>query len=354
MKKMRINFVIPSTVLGGGVRMVFSYANYLASQGHDIVVYVPKIFAWEDIQGGKVNVKTSIANTFKRGTRVNWYDCHFPIILANRISDKYIRDADITVATAWYTARNVAMLSPSKGKKAYFIQDYEVCKDGTNRELVEATYSLGLYNVTIARWLDDIVSKITGYKTTVILNGIADEEFFHGVKKINNPKAIIMLGNMAEHKGTQNGIEVLKRMQEKYGVRVIIYAAVPSEKIPESFEFYCQPKREKLMQLYTEADICLFPSIREGWGLIVTEAMAHQCAVVGNRTGAVSEIGKDRENMMITPDMKIESLERCLEEVMNDDDLLTRIQLGGYETACCLKNSIQFRKFEECLWKIAR
>lgn len=346
---MKINFVIPSTVLGGGVRVIFIYANYLTNKGHDVMVYVPKLFAWEDIQGGKINWKTSIANSLKRGKKVKWFQCDFPITLATKINDKYIRDADVTIASAWYTAKNVSKLSPEKGKKAYFIQDYEVCADGTDRNLVEATYTLGMDNITIAKWLDDIVLKCSGKHTTIILNGVADNEIFQAEKRLNNPKTVIMLGNMSAHKGTNNGIAILKELQKKYKLRVIVYASTPSAQIPDSFEFYCQPQREKLMQLYTQSDICLFPSLREGWGLIVTEAMAHQCAVVGNNTGALSEIGINGENAVIAEDFDPNTLKACLERVICNDELLRKIQSGGLKTALHLKNSIQFLKFENHL-----
>lgn len=348
-QKLKVNFVIPSTVLGGGVRMVFTYANYLVSQGHDVVVYVPKLFVWEDMNHGRINWKTSLANTFKRGTKVGWYDCHFSICLANKISDVFIRDADITIATAWYTAKEVSKLSAKKGKKVYFIQDYEVAQDGHDKDLVEASYKLGMTNITIANWLDKIVYDITGKNTLIIQNGVADAEIMTEEKNINNPKTVIMLGNMAAHKGTEKGIKILKKMQNKYNIRVIVFASTKSDEFPDTFEFYCKPERSRLMELYTEADICLFPSIREGWGLIVTEAMAHKCAVVGNNTGAISEIGRDRENVLIASDFNPSTLESCLEEVIVDDKLMVRIQNGGYETAMKLKNSIQFRKFENCL-----
>lgn len=349
---MKINFVIPSTVLGGGVRMVFIYANYLVEQGHDVIVYVPKIFAWKDIRNNKINIKTSIANTFKRGKKVDWFDCKFPIRLAVSISDKYIRNADITVATAWYTARNVAELSPTKGEKVYFIQDYEVCSDGSDKDAVEATYKLPMNRISIAKWLDQIIYSISGYHTEIIYNGIADEEFLNTEKVAGTVKTIIMLGNMAPHKGTENGITILKKMQEKYGVRVIIFASTPSTEFPDTFEFYLRPDRAVLMDLYTQADICLFPSIREGWGLIVTEALAHKCAVVGNNTGSVAEIGIHGENMLIARDMNPESLETCLEQVLLDDALMRRLQENGYVTAKNLNSSKQCEKFESYLQSV--
>lgn len=342
---MKINFIIPSTVLGGGVRMVFRYANALIHMGHDVVVYVPMVF-WPN-RAGIPNIKTSIANTFKRGTRVPWFKCDFPIRLAFLIRDPYIRDADVTVATAWYTAKDVFLLSPSKGKKAYFIQGYEVNDQKTNVAEVNHTFTYPMYRIVIAKWLDEIVFSICGEHAKIIYNGTEDSEFLVGDKPLQKKKTVIMLGNMAEHKGGRKGVNLLKNVQDKYGIRVILYGVAPIENLPENFEFYLQPERKKLMQLYTEADICLFPSIQEGWGLTVTEAMAHKCAIVGNNTGAVKEICQNKVNAIVNEDFDFAHLQDLLEELIKDEDLLVKLQNAGYETALKLKGSTQEKIMEQ-------
>lgn len=348
---MKINFVIPSTVLGGGLRVAFTYANYLVDQGHDVVVYVPCLFAWEDVNGGKVNLKTSISNTFIRRLKIDWFDCRFKIRYAFKIKGAYIRDADITIATAWYTAKNVCNLSASKGEKVYFIQGYEINEANTNKQLVDDSFNLPMHKIVIAKWLDDIVFGLSGEHAKVIYNGTADEEFYYGEKKRSNPKTIIMLGNTAIHKGWTQGLEILSYVNKKYGCRIVLYGATPIDNIPEQFEFYCQPSRSFLMQLYTEADICLFPSVREGWGLIVTEAMAHQCAIVGNNTGVVKEICVNGENALVAYD-DYDELKQKLGAVIQDEELLKRLQLAAFETANRFKGSTQNQMFEQYLMEL--
>lgn len=55
MKKIKVNIVVPSLVQGGGPRVIFSYANYLVKQGHDVVVYVPILYTWPKVRNGKIN-----------------------------------------------------------------------------------------------------------------------------------------------------------------------------------------------------------------------------------------------------------------------------------------------------------
>lgn len=339
---MKVNIVIPSIVLGGGLRIIFEYANYMVEKGLDVVIYVPLIF--QPNHEGFPKIRTSLGN-LKRGTNIKWFDCKFDVKFALQLNDRFIRDADIIIATAWYTAKSVALLSNSKGKKWYFIQDYEVSKDNSDKIKVENTYKLPLNKIVIANWLEKKVFEISGVHPYVVYNGVKDNEFMLGQKILNGKKSIIMLGNVAPHKGGYNGLNILQNIQKKFNTRIIIYGAMPIKDIPETFEFYLQPERKKLMKLYEEADICLFPSIREGWGLTVTEAMAHKCAVVGNNTGAIAEIGKNNVNMLISPDYNPNTLESLLECLLNDNELIKNLQNNGYQTVKSLVTSKQAKLF---------
>lgn len=348
MKKIKVNIVVPSLVQGGGPRVIFSYANYLVKQGHDVVVYVPILYTWPKVRNGKINWKTSVGN-FLRGNKLRWFDNKFKIKLIFKISDFYIRDSDIIMATAWQTAQSVYNLADSKGKKVYFIQGYEVNDEDTNKIEVEDSYKLGMNMFTITNWLEELISSVSEQKVKVIHNWTRDEEFIREEKQINNPRSIIMLGNTAIHKGWSLGLEILKKAQEKYNCRIILYGVRQIPDLPESFEFYQQPKRELLMKLYSEADICLFPSVREGWGLIVTEAMAHKCAVVGNNTGVVLELCKDEETALISKSKSVEDLENKLFRVIEDERLMKKLQDNGYELAKKYSFSNQSKIFEEYL-----
>lgn len=347
---MKINIVIPSTVLGGGVRQIFSYANALVERGWDVVIYVPGIY-WPNREGFP-NIKTSIANIFKRGTKVDWFDCKFPIKIATIVNNRFIRDADFTIATAWSTAKEVSMLNQKKGKKIYFIQDYEINKTGSDKDKVEATYKFGMNNVVIANWLKDIVHQVSGVTPFVLYNGIKDNEFIKSEKKINKYRKIIMIGNMAWYKGGKQGLQILEELKVEYNIVPILYGAGPIKNLPSDIEFYLRPDRKKLMQLYEEADICLSPSVREGWGLTVTEAMAHKCAIVGTNTGAIKELCVNNENALISKPEDYVDLKKNLIKLIKSDEKLLELQETAYKTALTLKESKQIDKLEEFLNKI--
>lgn len=347
---MKINIVVPSTVLGGGVRVIFLYSNYLVSRGHDVVVYVPML-AYSD-KRGVPNIKTSIANTFKRGTKVKWFDCEFKIKLAFAIKDSFIRDADITIASAWFTAPDVYELGFKKGKKVYFIQGHELNRDRTNADIVESTYNLDMNRIVITNHMKNFIKEKYNKDSMLIFNGVSSDEYITKKKIINKKKCIIMLGNTAPYKGGKKGIEILENLYHKYKIRIILYGTSKMEGLPNYFEFYQQPTRKELVELYQQADICLFPSINEGWGLIVTEAMANKCAVVGHNTGCLKELCEDNKDALITKNFDFNELERRVEQLINDENLLKKIQNNSYELAKTLKWENSYKKFENYLESI--
>ena len=62
---LKINIIIPSINLSGGIRVIFLYANYLVSQGHDVICYFPlKLFNLSKL----IIIKRSI-KTFLKGPK---------------------------------------------------------------------------------------------------------------------------------------------------------------------------------------------------------------------------------------------------------------------------------------------
>lgn len=341
---MKINIMIPTILFGGGLRIIFQYANDWVNKGHDVIAYVPMLYREIDL---KIKPRTSIANTFLRGTKISWFNCKFKVKKVLAISDLWIRNADITIAVAPNSAWPVHRLSEKKGKKIYFIQGHEVDELGNNLSQIDRTYQYKNLNlVVITHYMQEYIRKNFQRDSKVIPNGIPHDEFLQGPKLPGSKKTIIMLGNFSHYKGGYQGLELLKKIKKEFDIRCIIYGYRYDEQIPSDFEFYRQPKREELMHLYQESDICLFPSIEEGWGLVVTEAMANKCAVVGNNTGCLREFGKHKENALIVENANFDEMYCYIKELLNDTETLRKIQQRGYETVSQYTSEASFEKFE--------
>ncbi len=78
---------------------------------------------------------------------------------------------------------------------------------------------------------------------------------------------------------------------------------------------------------FARAKILAFPSRREGWGLVLVEAMSNGCVPVAfDSYGAVHDIIEDGVNGLIVPAFDIDGYAAALRKLMNNVDLFAKMQ----------------------------
>lgn len=352
---MKINFIIPFTNKTGGIKMIFEYANRLQEKGNDVLIYVPMLaykFNNKGLIGSLKRIKAS-GSTIKRCNNVNWFDLKVPIKLVPTISDRYIRNANSILATAWPTAKDVYNLNNNKGNKYYFIQGYEIWSG--KKEEVDQSYLLPLKQITIANWIKELmVGKFKRTDTQIVYNGIDFNEFNNKNKKFenHNKQIVCMMYSKSEFKGYKEGLEAFESVKSRLPeLKLILFGMEKGENIPSYAEFHLNPSREELKSIYCKSDVFIFPSKFEGWGLTPLEAMACKCAVVGTNVGAINEIGVNGENVLISEPGDVEVLAQNLYEILNDIELMKKISINGYNTVINFSWDKSIEKFENILKK---
>ena len=345
---MKINFIIPFKRLSGGIRVVFLYANYLTEKGDDVVCYVPMVSYKGKGQSALFRFKASLSNTLKPE---HWFDAKFKLKIVPLITPNFIRDADVTIATAWQTAYDVKKLPARCGKKVYFVQDYEIF-NGEAKD-VDRSYQLGLHTITITRQLAQMLKDRFGVEAEVIYNGLDEGEFITQPKKKHKTPVLLMMYHEAEHKGTKPGMAIVEDLRKRYpDLRLNMFGRRKGNDVPEYARFIENPPRALLMKMYRESDIYLFTSSREAWGLPILEAMANKCAVVGFQVGAMAEIATDK-NAVVIDNFDFSQMETEVEKLLNDKQRLHLLQDEAYETALQFKWETQYAHFEKYLDKLA-
>ncbi len=166
---MRITFVLPFAGLAGGMRVIAIYAERLRQRGHKVLLVSTPL----DIPLRR-KVKSLVMGRGWPGLRRE--PSHFDAIKVEHrildrvrpVTDSDLPDADVVLATYYTTADGVRRLSPTKGAKAIFIQNYEV-EEGKPNPRLDATWRMPMHKITISHWLvqlardrfgDEIVSHI--------------------------------------------------------------------------------------------------------------------------------------------------------------------------------------------------
>jgi glycosyltransferase involved in cell wall biosynthesis len=90
---------------------------------------------------------------------------------------------------------------------------------------------------------------------------------------------------------------------------------------------------EELAGWYHAADALCFPSVKEGWGLAVLEAMCAGLPVVASDLPAFREYLVDGENALLPQVGDDAALAAAMRSVVADIDLRARLAAAGHATA---------------------
>ena len=356
--KLRVNFFLPSVLLSGGVRVVLKYSRMLSDKGYDVIIYVPIVsylLKENSIKARVSQLRNTLGKIYHLRLKKDFKDleageCINPVF---KLKNKFIRDAEFAIATAWPTAYDVNRLKQNKGRKIYFIQDYEVWD---SEAAARKTYDMPLFKIVISSWINEKI-KEQGSKTGVIVhNGLDCTKFFSDEtfsKERRSTETIncLMLYHKLEKKGVHDGVTAFEIARQKEKNLSLELFGMETPVGMGNYAFHKSPNAEELRRLYNQTDIFIFPSKNEGWGLTPIEAMACGCAVVGTNTGCMIDIGVNEKNALIVQPEDIEGLSRAIVRLAENPKLRNEIARNGLETAKMLDWQYAAELFEKCMWE---
>ncbi len=101
--------------------------------------------------------------------------------------------------------------------------------------------------------------------------------------------------------------------------------------------FLGRVSEENLHQLYQEANIFVFPSLWEGYGIVLAEAMAHGLPIVATDVSSIPEIVSNGENGILVPPGNSEALAEAISELVGNEDLRREMSQKSIEIARTFK-----------------
>ena len=156
--------------------------------------------------------------------------------------------------------------------------------------------------------------KVNPDKIEVIHNGVGDEfikkdknETEYLYKKYNipmNKKILMYVGNLKPHKNLERLLEAYSKVENKENTCLLLvgkafenYNILENKekelKIDEQVIHTGIVTQEELIDLYNLTDLFIFPSLYEGFGLPVLEALACGTPVICSNSSSLPEIGQN-------------------------------------------------------------
>jgi len=359
---------------GGAARAIFEYANNLLQRGHEVNIFISvynqhsRQFEYYDDHGkigwglGKYwEKRLGLTRRFRRfwasitGKReiaVDWFDLKPKIHLIPDFSEKYIPDGDVIIAVHWWILLWINQYSKSKGKKIWFIRTvFFLPPSKKTQEILDFPFK----KIVASSFMKEEVGRCGGKDVSVVLNGVNLKQFYNKNKIFNKEKRVCMVcfgANFADasFKGVEDGIKAFEIAQRKHPeIKLVMFGIKRGKEIPKYCEFHQDPSQDKIREIYSFCDIFLFPTRKEASANPPREAMACKCAVVGTTAGGITDYAVSGETALLSAPGDIQSLANNLIRLIEDEELLKKISLAGYEKIREFSWENQTKKLEEII-----
>ena len=305
---MRITFVLDFAGLAGGVRVIATYARLLAARGHDVTVVSCEASqpAWKRHLRSLVRRRRLAPPHPARSSLFDPLGERHRIIRGSGpITDADVPDGDVVVATLWKTADWVARLSPSKGRKVYLLQDYEMFETAP-KDRVARSYTYDFLRIAVSDYIRQEIEKNHGVRGIHVIPNAVDTQAFDAPPRQKNAR--LTLGFLYQVRASKNiglALAVAREAMARWpDIRILSFGAhgaYQAHPLPEGVELRVRPPEAEIPGLYAACDGWLFTSSAEGFGLPLLEAMACRTPVLATPAGAAPDLIEDGRNGWLLP-----------------------------------------------------
>lgn len=343
-KSMRIGYLLPHQNLTGGLKMLLAQMEMLKNKGHHVTAFFRgmegqrALPSWTDVEADR-EVIIPPFETFK----------------------KYVEDCDVVVA-GWFP--QLLELKDINTPVFYYEQGHELLfgdvPDYTNlnniKLYLESCYKSDIPIASISKFVSRALTARFDITTEVIPIGI-DVNVYKPIKKNEDKEllTVLLVGN--PHLRFKSFTDAIKALQLAWdrGLRFHVKwvcQSPPSVNATFPIETIVHPRQEVLIQCYQEADLFLFTSWYEGFGMPPLEAMSCGTPVITSNCGGVMDYAVSEYNCLLADPGDTEQFAYHLERLLTDKELRNVLSERGRETALSLRYEDSIMKIEEYMRKL--
>jgi glycosyltransferase-like protein len=367
-KKLRIASFTYSTKPRGGVVHTLALAEHLQALGHEVHVFA----LGKDSQGffRPTSVPYTLIPFENPGDqvvldeRIQLYIQTYYDFMTTHLTEPFdvYHVQDCVSANAVWRLREDGLI-PSFIRTVHHIDDF------TTPTLVQcqkdSVYRPN-YRIVVSHYWQRRLRDEFGVDSQVIHNGVDSQRFCPPSQEqrqaaraefgLQNQVVILNIGGIEPRKNTIRLVkafeEVHKKLTSQGQAAVLLLAGGETllDYTPYRIEFFDMLEHSSLQvnkdifllgtvddarmpALYHAADMLAFPSVKEGWGLVVLEAMASGLPVLSSDLPVFREYLKTEENALLVDPFDESAIATGLLRLSQDDKLRQRLAASGLQTA---------------------
>ncbi len=358
---MRITFILNHVNLNGGIRVIAIYAERLKKRGHQVTVVARP----RPVLPFKSRVKSLVKGSgwpVDPNTLPDHFDnvdVDFRVIESRRpIVDRDVPDGDVVIATWWETADWVAALSPPKGAKVYFVQDFGA-HDSQPMDKLAASWRLPMKRISISRYITDMVKEHApgGSEICEVGNAVDLEQFRSPPRSKGKPPIVGTMYAKSHFKGFDIALKAAEIARKTLpDLELHGFGSVNQIELNQPWvRFRTRVPDNELKNIYAACDAWLFPPRKEGYGLPILEAMACRTPVIATPAGAAPELMEAKGGGILVPHEDPPAMAAAIVKICSlTDNEWKRLSQAAYETVAGYSWDDATDKFEAALEQAAQ
>ncbi len=221
------------------------------------------------------------------------------------------------------------------------------------------------------RGTQEKIAHYLGLESTVVRSGLDVSRFPFYARTLPQGRIVHILCHALfyRHRRFEDAIEALARLiRDGFDVDLTISGSYTHKKdariyyqelqhkateleISDRVVFVGAANEAGLVERYRNADIFLFPSHLQTWGLAVFEAMASGLPVVVSQSAGASEVLTDKSNALLSHPCSAESIANCLAALLRDRALYARLSNDG---RAFVEREISWEKYTDAMLALYR
>lgn len=322
-KTLIVGYIIPHHRLTGGMKMLLEQMKHLAQKGHQIWAFFrgqteeTVLPQWSDLIVAK--------------------EVHIPIGDSYR---PYINNCDVIIA-GWFEQLpelyndEVPVLYWEQGHEWLFGELTDLNTAQLTRQYLQKCYSQPCAIAAVSPFISKVLESRFDRKTPVVSNGI-DTDYYYPMEH-NNNNSILVVGNPGlRFKGMDVALTTLQQVWNAgYRFQVTWISQVQPQVKGISFpiNYVIDPSQKDLALYYRQADIHLFTSWYEGFGMPPLEAMASGVPVVATRCGGIQAYAQEGFNALLADPGDINLLTLSVIHLLENEKSRRILSINGRQTA---------------------